>query len=115
MEDKEHCMSCGVHRSQLQETPWGRYKGDNVWAIQCKPCREDEIKKQIEDFQASEPDTEYTDAAICPYCGYKHEQDSVTSELYTEGDHDFECSNCNNEFTLSTSISITYSTYKKEE
>lgn len=51
-------------------------------------------------------DTEYTDGAVCPYCGYEH-RDSYDME---EGVNS--CASCDNEFEVARHIKITYSTEK---
>lgn len=109
----DHCKTCGKHWNELDESPWGTYLGEGKWGIQCKPCHSFEIEEQIRNFQESEPDTEYTDDVICPYCGHKHESDSEDSSFYTDGDHEFTCHHCSNEFSLTTNVTYTYSTEKK--
>ena len=111
-------MTCGIHRKDMAVAPWGRYIKNNEGKyedfIQCKPCKEKEVEDKIKSFQESGTDTEYTDDIICPHCGQKHEQDGEREAFYYDGEHDFTCGYCNEDFTVSTSVSYTYSTYKLE-
>ena len=50
------------------------------------------------------------DEVICPWCGEVLEVDCETDELYVDGQHVMRCYDCNKEFTLSTSVSYSYST-----
>lgn len=111
-EQKENCMTCGTPRAELKEIAWGRYIYNKSY-IQCKPCRQKEIDTQIECFQNSDPDTEFTDDIVCPYCGEEHDQDGESSAFYNDGEHDFDCSNCHNSFKVETMISFNYTTTKK--
>lgn len=53
----------------------------------------------------TEIDHEYTDEAVCPYCGYKY---SDSWELSDEGTT--ECEECGKEFGFSREVSVSYST-----
>lgn len=119
--NKECCITCGVHEGEMKESPWARYiknatTGKHEFQIQCKPCRENEIEKQIADFQKSKFDTEYTNDIFCPHCGHQHSKGGSDSEVfYQDGTHDFTCDNCQNEFEVITSVSFSYSTYKHSD
>lgn len=115
IEQKEKCYICQTPREQLTDTPWGCQISPGVWGIKCKPCAEKMLQDKIKAFQESELDTEYTDDIICPNCGHEHERDSEHEEFYVDGEHDFHCWHCSEEFLVNTSISYTYSTYKKED
>ena len=49
-------------------------------------------------------DTEYTDEAICPWCGYEHKD----SWEFLDGEA--ECESCSRPFSVSKYVSVTYST-----
>lgn len=110
-EQKENCMTCGTPRSELAEIPWGRFI-DGTQYIQCRPCRKKEIETQIACFQQSDPDTEYTNNIVCPYCGEEHEQDGESGAFYNDGEHEFDCGNCHHSFKVETMISFSYTTTK---
>lgn len=110
---EEKCMDCKTPVSELSEPPWGRYI-NGAFLSQCKPCKDKEIEAKIKEFQELETETEYEGEVICPYCGHMHERDFETSEMFTDGEHDFTCYYCRNDFELETSVSYTYSTYKKD-
>ena len=61
---------------------------------------------------SDEGDTDYENVVICPYCGEKHEPDCESKAFYNDGDHDFDCYNCENSFKLETHFEISYSTTK---
>lgn len=47
----------------------------------------------------------FTEDAVCPYCGYKHEDDG---EMGTDGVLD--CANCERKFRYTADYSVTFST-----
>lgn len=118
METKDNCIKCGTHRNELNEVPWcHRFDHSNPEnnRIICKPCRRKEDNEQIEKFQASETDLEFTDDIICPFCGEKHESDGESIAFYAEGCHDFDCGNCHQTFVVETTVSISYTTKPSEQ
>ncbi len=54
-------------------------------------------------------DTDYTDNAVCPYCGDVNED---SWELCDYGD--CECGECGKVYTIDRDVAVSYSTYKKE-
>jgi len=108
---KNNCKDCGKHRDELQESPWTTLVG-NEWLIICKPCKKKEIDKAIADFEYMEIETDFTDEIICPYCGTKHEPNGESAVFYSDGDYDFKCEYCSNEFKVNTHVSISYSSTK---
>ena len=109
---KDNCKNCGKHKSELNEPPWAIRLPDNSWGIICKQCWEVEIEKQIKEFQESEKNTTCEIEIICPFCGYAND---TNHECYDDGEHEFTCSRCCNDFIVETCVLITYSTYKKDE
>lgn len=61
------------------------------------------------------PETEHTDYAVCPYCGYE-ERDSWEINLGPgiEGDGDASCASCGKDFRVWRHCSVSYSTRKME-
>lgn len=55
-----------------------------------------------------------TDFPKCPHCGYEHQDCCDCSYVFEEGEHKMYCSSCDNEFTVSTFVSFTFSTDKQE-
>lgn len=111
--ESENCRDCGTHKSKLKERPWSRRdKNAKLWYYQCKPCRTEEINKKIESYEWDELDTYAEDNVICPFCGQVHESDGESIEFYADGDHEFECSECENTFLLETNVSFSYTTTK---
>ncbi len=106
-EDHNTCLSCGTHRKDLKDIPWGA-KGGFI----CKPCTENALNNKIEAWNSEEHDLEYTDKAICPNCGCEHEADGEQEEFYMDGDHEIQCGECEYEFSMQTHVSISYSTFK---
>lgn len=104
------CLSCGKHKSQLPQPHWCTRGG-----FRCGKCEEKRIKDKIEKFQEENPDAhfDYEDEIICPHCGEKHSQDGEGEVFYRDGDHDFTCGDCGNEFEVTTYIEFSYSSYKK--
>lgn len=103
-DQKNHCVDCGKHRSELAEIPWGHGDG-----ILCKPCRRLRVEKEIKEWEEGDQDHEYTDEVVCPYCGYEH---GDSWELSADSD-EMDCGNCDQPFTYERNIEVTYSTKKK--
>ena len=59
-------------------------------------------------------DHEYTDYAVCPYCGYV-DKDSWELNLGPglDGDGDVSCNSCGKDFFVSRNVTVTYSTKVK--
>lgn len=102
------CKICGKPRSMFS------------WEDICYTCKQRkdliEIQRQI---KANEDvDTFSSNYIICPYCGnaldtkYGYED---FPELYEEGDHELECSECGKTFIMETMVSYSYETRKLDE
>jgi hypothetical protein len=113
-EKHDVCNVCGKKREETKQH-WGRLKGGWV----CGECEEKRIQDQIDNFQKSieEGETEHwsDDGAICPNCGNLHEPDGETEEFHVDGEWETICGNCDYKFSVSTYVSRSYTTYKKEE
>lgn len=57
----------------------------------------------------------WSNAAVCPYCGFINEQDCETSAFYNDGNWEFTCGNCDKTFRMETYISYSYTTRKISE
>lgn len=57
------------------------------------------------------------DSPKCPHCGEFYDIQAMGSwDLYSDDDlHDVECPNCENEFTVTTSCSYSFSTEDQED
>lgn len=48
---------------------------------------------------------------VCPHCGEDYSvSEHENWKLYDEGEHDVECSSCDQEFSVQTYVSTTFST-----
>jgi transposase-like protein len=103
MTENKKCAVCGKEVYLLS------------WETKCPSCgRKDYIvKKSIE---TAENGYSYCEEDIyCPHCGKCHEVYSwYDDELYEDGEHDFTCEDCDEEFTVITNISYSFDTEKKE-
>lgn len=72
-----------------------------------------ELKEQIEDGEIEE--TSYEDEIYCPWCGEEiyYEPADDYDILYSEGDHRDICPACGKPFSISTSVSYSYSTTRR--
>lgn len=82
-------------------------------------CEECFKKKKLEDVRQSikegEPDTFSSDYIICPYCGFAFEPDFEDDYLFEDGDHTYECEECDKEFTVTTMVSYSWETERMED
>lgn len=52
----------------------------------------------------------------CPHCGHDcHVSDNEWWRLYEEGEHEVTCPSCDEDFTVSTRVSFSFSTDQQEE
>lgn len=90
------CVTCGIHRRDLTDVPWGTAGG-----FRCKPCQErldkEELIEALEKMPAEEDydDWDYygTDEVKCPHCDLEyydiHESTRMTCER-CKGEFDIE-------------------------
>jgi hypothetical protein len=93
----------------------GKTFNSYLYETMCYKCQKE---KNLEDVKKSIVSGEKTstygeDDVICPWCGESIEADCESSEFYEDGDHVLQCPYCDKEFTLSTSVSYTYSTERE--
>ena len=53
---------------------------------------------------------------ICPYCGCKHEDNIEEADIfYAEGNHKYECYDCEKAFRVNTEVEYVYESEELEE
>lgn len=74
-----------------------------------------EVMRNFIDLTEFDKDEEisWSDAAICPYCGFIHQQ--YSDAFYNDGNWELICDYCNKKFRMETYISYTYTTSKISE
>jgi len=101
---KRACARCGKETELLS------------WETNCFRCQqktyEEGITAQIISGEAEETCCE--DEVYCPYCGEKQSMDDWYKH-YEEGEHDYECHDCDKKFVIDTSLKYTFSTRRAEE
>lgn len=105
---KQQCCTCGKTRTECADLGLTFWSEPSQKRHICDNCREVEIELQIQEFQASDPDTQGTDLITCPHCGYE----DIDSWEHDEGSDSLSCGNCSMEFAMERNIEITYSTKK---
>lgn len=111
-EEHDRCITCGTHRKDLTEIPWGHRDG-----FQCKPCcaKEHEERKQealqsAQENGHSEWDCYREDKIICPVCASECSSD----DMYEDGEHEMICHVCDTEFILEIDYEVKYTSSLKE-
>lgn len=107
-EEHDRCITCGTHRKELTDTPWGHPDG-----FQCKPCRsrEHEERKQealrlAKENGHDEWDCYREDKIICPVCASVNSND----DIYEPGEEEMQCEVCDTEFTVEVGYEVKYTT-----
>ena len=96
------------------------FESDYEYAFYCPECNaKEKVERAVQEARTIERGLESgwfcaESKIYCPHCGHVMEVDD-DCELYEEGDHERQCGFCEKEFTINTSISITYSTEKLDE
>lgn len=110
-EEHDRCITCGTHRKELTETPWGHPDG-----FQCKPCAEREHKERKEKALReakkrghSEYDCWNTSKIICPICASECSSD----DMHEPGDHEMTCNVCDAEFIVEIEYDVNYTSKLK--
>lgn len=96
--EHDRCVTCNIHRTELEETPWGRPDG-----FQCKSCaaveheeNKQKALKEARDRGHSEDDCYYTDNILCPVCGSECSDD----DIHENREREVTCYVCDTEFTV---------------
>jgi len=111
-EEHDRCITCGTHREELTETPWGHPDG-----FQCKPCREkehemekEEALRKAKEIGHSEHNCYYKSKIICPVCASECSND----DMHDPGEHEIECYVCDTEFVVEIEYEVSYSSTLKK-
>ncbi|KEF40131.1 hypothetical protein M670_00147 [Schinkia azotoformans MEV2011] len=111
-EEHNRCITCGTHRKELTEIPWGHPDG-----FQCKPCRKKENEERK--FQAlmearerghSEDDCYYIEEIICPVCGTENSSDDINGDE----EHEVTCCVCDTDFIVTVDYEPRYTSRLKK-
>jgi len=103
------CVTCGIHRSKLNNIPWGHRRG-----FRCKPCQ-DAIDEQtrrealakVAAKEYDEHDYLWTAEPLCPHCASKIYYSGESPESYT-GEN--ECDICGGKYECEVDYSVTFTT-----
>lgn len=107
---KKKCKRCGKEKNMMS------------WETMCYECMKlkalEETQTAIREAEPGENvDTWSDDYVICPYCGEALETDvgyPDFPEIYEDGDHELECTECGKIFILNTMVSYSWETAKKD-
>lgn len=106
--EHDRCVSCGTHRTELTDIPWGHPDG-----FRCKPCQDRiDLEAKTKALAAaaerewSEDDTEYISEILCPHCASEQcsDEQSDTEEA--------ECGTCGGTYSLEIRYEVSYTTRK---
>lgn len=110
-EEHDRCITCGTHRKQLTEIPWGKRFG-----FQCKPCsareheeQKNEALRKAKEREHSEDDCWNTNKIICPVCASECSND----DMYEPGEHETTCYICDTEFLVEIEYEVSYTSRLK--
>lgn len=111
-EEHNRCITCGTHRKDLTDTPWGHPDG-----FQCKPCQasEHEERKQealrlAKENEHDEWDCFREDKIICPVCASECSSD----DMHESGEHETTCYVCDTEFVVEIEYEVKYTSSLKK-
>ena len=111
-EEHDRCITCGTHRKELTEVPWGHPEG-----FQCKPChaREHEERKQealqlAKENGHDEWDCFREEKIICPVCASECSSD----DMYEPGEDEVTCYVCDTEFVVEIEYEVKYTSSLKK-
>ncbi|MCU9614107.1 hypothetical protein OEV98_11100 [Caldibacillus lycopersici] len=111
-EEHDRCITCGTHRKDLTDIPWGHPDG-----FQCKPCRtkEHEERKQealrlAKENGHNEWDCFREDKIICPACASECSSD----DMYESEEHEITCHVCDTEFVVEIEYKLLYTSVLKK-
>ncbi len=104
------CKRCGKKR-------WHHYNHEFCCACE-REIKRKKIQQEFQDatFMGEQPDTWSDEYIICPYCGQAIDPDDESiPEIYEEGWHYADCSDCGKRFTIDTIVSYSWETEKGDE
>ncbi|WP_200795828.1 hypothetical protein [Halolactibacillus halophilus] len=112
-EEHDRCVTCGTHRKDLTEIPWGTPDG-----FQCKSCNsiEHEERKQealqlAKENGHDEWDCFHQDKIICPVCASEYSDDDIHQVVK----HEMECDVCNTCFVVEVEYDVKYTSTLKNK
>ena len=112
-EEHDRCITCGTHRKELTEIPWGHPDG-----FQCKPCdalereaRKQEVLQRARENGHSKWDCFREDTIICPVCA----SECSSEDVYEAGEHEMDCYVCGTEFVVEIEYEPKFTTSLKQE
>ena len=100
------CKNCGREISKYDHD----YR-DGICFLCHKERYYDDLAQSLAENEETE--TECEDEIICPYCGYRMQDDD--GYFLQERDGDYECDNCGKTFNFTVNVEVTYSTSRREE
>lgn len=105
-QQKYYCKECG---EEISEYTNSSNRG------MCYSCSQNAYYSDLADRlkENEEIETCFEDDIICPYCGYRIQDDECYYER--EGYGEDECPECGKAFYFQAHIQITYSTTRKED
>lgn len=100
------CKICGKKIDEFDHT---------LYDDKCYDCREKQYKYNLTRALQEDEETEtyYEDEVVCPYCGYRMEDDD--NYFVREQVGEYKCPECGGTFRFETNIEITYSTQRMEQ
>ena len=111
-EEHDRCITCGTHRKELTEIPWGHPDG-----FQCKPCRkskdEEQKSKALREARErghSEEDCCYTSEIICPVCATECSSD----DMREAEEYEMTCDVCDTEFIVEIEYEVRFTSSLKK-
>jgi hypothetical protein len=107
-EEHDVCSICQIHRTKLEDIPWG---GKHGW--KCKPCQQrlDDTAKwealnKVAETDYEEDDYLYNSNVICPHCATDQGHESCDGEPSEKST----CDTCGGEFSVEVNYAVDYST-----
>lgn len=98
----EHIFHCAEHyKCEVCGTTEGLCT--HADRLTCGPCDEVLMAKRVAEFDGN---TEDTNEAVCPHCGY------VSGDSWEMIEGVRECGDCGNEFEMTRNVEVTYTTRK---
>lgn len=95
------CRICGNAIDSFQH-----YLGNDLCYSCSKKKYQDSLAKSLQENEETETFCE--DEIVCPYCGYRMQDDDGYFER--EGSGEYECEKCGNTFEFEAEVEVSYST-----
>lgn len=99
------CINCGREIDSFD------YKYQNQLCFSCaKKERQRKLAEKLQEDEETE--TDFEDEVVCPYCGYRMQDDC--GDFVSEGSGEYDCPECGKTFEFEAHIEVTYSTRRKQ-